>query len=200
MNLFSKSLDTKPSIDFLKMARRNVPGKFIDTTKEPRIVFELLSADSNKSKIDRPLHFTNFISTRTNHNILFRLEEIFRDLRVLQSKEITSVDLRDRIIQILNLYNFQPSGDQVETDVVKVDVKGVLGVQDGVRVFLTFDHQMVEDEYIIFSKIILVDLYHLVIPSHFQGRTPERAKVHSFNQNLGNNICISNYLRDSMII
>ncbi|MEB9507246.1 hypothetical protein P4J13_25275 [Bacillus anthracis] len=195
MDLFSKSLDTKPSIDFLKLAKRTFTGdKFLSTTKEPKIIFELLSEDSKKSKRLDSDHFTNFIGLKTHYNILKRVEEIFNNLYIIQTKEISSVNLKDRIKKILSQYHYQPSTEELETDVVKVDLKGSLGVQDGVRVFLTFSHGNEKDEWVIYAKIIMVDLYHLVIPSQYQGMTAERAKKHNFNQNRANNTCISDYL------
>lgn len=196
-NLFSKSMVEKGKfhVDFMKLASKNFNHQsFSKTTKEPNVVFELLTEESKKSKNISNLHFTNFIGKPTNQNHLARVVDLFSDLSTLSNMELTTVHLFPRVINILNLYHFVESLDQVESNVVKVDLKDILGNQIGVRIYCAFDHEVVDEQWLVFTKVILVDLYHLVIPSEYNGMNPKKAKEHNYKLNKDNKDCLSNYL------
>lgn len=193
---FRKSLKNSPSldIDFLKLAKINFRSTdFIDTTKEPRVSFQLFSDESQKSKNYPSQHFTNYIGKLTDQTNVNRVLELFKDLSSLQRKELTTVRLDPRIISILKLYNYEEIDDIVETNVVKADIKDSLSNQNGIRVFLTFEHKENNGEWIIHTKVILVDLYHLVIPSKFKGMSAIKAKEHIYNLHRNNKQCLSEY-------
>jgi hypothetical protein len=192
---FKKSFSGSLNIDFLRLAKNNFKSeKFEVSTKEPKVVFELLSGDSYKSKQDHSLCFTNFISDRTDYVTLARLEELFKDLSSIQSHQLNSVNMKERIENILSLYHFQNSEDLVESKVMKADLKGSLSNQDGVRAYFTFDHEVVEGEWIAKTQVIMIDLFHLVIPSKHKGKTADRSMRDTYHTNMNNKTCMSAFL------
>lgn len=197
--LFTKSLSSNANtiinIDFFKLAKKNFNStSFTDKTKEPTVQFELLSEDSKTSKNEPSLHFTNFIGKKTDQNNIANVIKLFDDLTSLQSKQLTAVNLMDRVTKIFELYNYQEPNEQLETNVAKADLKDGLGNQQGVRIYFTFEHEVKEKEWLIHTKIILIDLYHLVIPSRHGKLTADKAKTINYDINRHNNECLSNQL------
>jgi hypothetical protein len=191
-DLFTKSL--KPQNDLLERKKRSFSERHQDKFKpEKKKEVKFYNEQTIKSVHNKDLKFTNFFSGKTKCNVLQRLYELSKDLSVIRSLSPTTVNFnRKRIAQIIKLYidDFDPK-DLEEDKVMKVTLEDSLGQQDGVRLYFLLNKTF--DAY----EIILIDLFHLVIPSKHRkkGRMIDRESMLNitYNQNKNNNKCISCY-------
>lgn len=196
-NLFSKSLKTK--IDLSDRKKRSFSERHREKFKPKKEKeVKLFSEDIIKSVNNKSLKFTNHYSSLTSFEILKRVEDLSDDLTVIRTLPMTTVEFNDdRITKIIQLYIEDFAPKELNEDVVmKVSLVDSFGLQDGVRIYFIMNETF--DAY----EIILIDLYHLVIPSNHTTRNKKRITKkemlnRTYEKNINNEKCISDYFHYS---
>lgn len=124
-----------------------------------------------------------------------RLDALSSDLNIIKECDLEdTINFNDdRIAEIIKLFITDFDVNDLETDEVgKVSLKDSFGKNTGVRVYFIVDSLKLE------YKVILIDIFHLVIPSQHttkKGRKIDREKKlnTTFNENRSNNKCISDF-------
>lgn len=192
-NLFSKSLKTK--IDLSDRRKRGFSERHqVKFKPHENKDVKFYNGQTIKSMYDKELKFTNYYSNKTKSEVLQRVEELSEDLSIVRNFSPNTIDFnKKRIERIIKLYiNDFDSSDLEEDKVMKVTLGDSLGQQDGVRLYFLLNTKL--DAY----EILLIDLFHLVIPSDLKdrkGKIIKQDKVlnSTFSDNQNNQICISDY-------
>lgn len=190
-DMFSKSL--KPIIKFTSKNKL-----FTERNKfEPhhKSTVDIYNQEVIKSKINNELKFTNFYSYGTDVSIKNRLEDLSCDLSIIKERDFdTNVNFNNnRIADIIKLSIPDFDVKDVEKgEVRKVSLTDSFGCKTGVRVYFLLDP--VSSTY----QIIVIDLFHLVIPSQHKDKKgnrkgKEKMLNETFNKNKNNKECISNF-------
>lgn len=191
-NLFSSSIKPKENISFQKMGVDKLKSSgFTESTAHILHVFELHNENVKHSKRIDELQFTNYLSNTTESAKRDKIAELGYDLSYIDNDKGDQVRLNDRIKSCLALYI-----DQIEIDenIFKIDLSSFYSGQTGVRIFVKCEvSRNDEGQFKAAYKIIMIDPFHLVIPSQFNGFTKEYVMNKTFRENIGNNLCISTY-------
>ena|SRR5690625_2949794 len=191
-DLFLKSLDkNKKKYDLTDRIKRTFKERNREKfqPKKDREV-NFFNPEVVKSKIDKKLKFTNFYSNTTHFAVKERINELSEDLSIIRDCIPEEVNLNDRIIDIIKLFIPDFEVQLIEDDqIMKVRLENQLGQQDGVRIYYLLNEKF--DAY----EIIIIDLFHLVIPSRLKVRNKILSKGQAMNkvfqENVQNDICIS---------
>lgn len=148
-----------------------------------------------KSKKNHSLKFTNFLPKKATTEVIIRLYDLRKNPNIVRELDMEPVTFSDkRIEKIIRLFidDFEQE-DLEDEQVAKVTMKDTLGKTSPVRVYFIFNHKLRVYE------IILIDLYHLVIPSKHPNKkgklmSKERVLEKNYRTNEYNNVCISKYL------
>lgn len=189
--MFLKSL--KPKINFAEKRSNSFKssGVNLKPTKEKKVV--VYNENVIQSKLNERYKFTNYYSDRTDAEIMNRLDALSSDLNIIKECDLEdTINFNDdRIAEIIKLFITDFDVNDLEADEVgKVSLKDSFGKNTGVRVYFIVDSLKLE------YKVILIDIFHLVIPSQHttkKGRKIDREKMlnTTFNENRSNNKCIS---------
>lgn len=138
------------------------------------------------SKQNTNLKFTNFISNDKQQYQINAISYFSRDISMIKSIEANTVNYNTRMLSIISLY--------LKKDVKKIvglmksDIKGLLDLQEGLRVYWYYD---LEDKEI---KIVCIDPQHLVLPSKHNGMSKKEMMIKTFNAVTNSKKhCISRY-------
>lgn len=191
--MFLKSL--KPKINFAEKRSNSFKssGVNLKPTEEKKVV--VYNESVIQSKLNERYKFTNYYSDRTDAEIMNRLDALSSDLNIIKECDLEdTINFNDdRIAEIIKLFITDFDVNDLEADEVgKVSLKDSFGKNTGVRVYFIVDSLKLE------YKVILIDIFHLVIPSQHttkKGRKMDREKMlnTTFNENRSNNKCISDF-------
>lgn len=155
---------------------------------EPKEV-RFFNREVTRSKQSEKLKFTNFLSSSPG-NEFYRLESLVNDVSVLNNMKTDTVNFNNkRITDILNLnlFDFNPRALN-DDSIVKVDLRNEFNQQDGVRIYVYMDTN--SGAY----DIIMVDLFHLVIPSKHKKKDKHTVLNETYRKNERNDQCISSVI------
>ncbi|WP_138752749.1 hypothetical protein [Paenibacillus sinopodophylli] len=148
--------------------------------------------DVKKSKINQDIKFTNYVSNRTDQEIKIRIQELADNPSVITS-HADIVNRNTKIDQCLALYVNLVADPQL--GVFKTNLQNTLGTRTMVRVFSVADLVTQDDGKLkALFRIVLIDPFHLVIPSEHQGVSKEIVEQRTFNDNRSNTICMSEWM------
>lgn len=189
--MFKKSL----SVDIFTSKRKIIgfnernSSKF-KPAKEKEV--RIYSENVIKSKSDESLKFTNFYSDNTDGSIIGRIEELGTNLDILREQNIdTEVNFNNsRIKNIIKLFIDDFVVDDLgEDEVKKVTLVDAFGMSGTVRVYFILSKSF--ESY----EVIAIDLFHLLIPSSYRGKSKNEVLLRNFRRHKNNNKCISDYFK-----
>ena len=104
------------------------------------------------SKQNNNLKFTNYISDIKQQNQINAISRFSKDISIIKNNpdEATNINYDERMLSILSLYTQQDIRNI--KGLMKTDIRGLLNVQEGIRVYWYYD--MNDNEI----KIVCVDL------------------------------------------
>jgi len=105
----------------------------------------------------------------------------------MQTDTVNFNNTRITDILNLNLFDFDPKALKNDA-IVKVDLRNEFNQQDGVRIFVFMDFK--NKAY----DIIMVDLFHLVIPSKHKKKDKHTVLNGTYQKNKRNDQCISSVI------
>jgi hypothetical protein len=190
-DLFTRSLPVEKRIVGLeKFAKAKLTGKgFSKSIKSISPKIEFYSREVKSSKRIPEHKFTNFIRRDTKSDIKVRIQDLVSDPLLIADK-VNQVNVsNEKIRSCINLYCDINADD--EELIFKSDIQGLLQLQDGVRVYSKLELSFENDEPNATYQIILIDPFHLVIPSELNGKPKDQVETEVYNVNAGNGICIS---------
>lgn len=140
------------------------------------------------SKQNNSLKFTNYISDIKQQNQINAISRFSKDISIIKNNpdEATNINYDERMLSILSLYTQQDIRNI--KGLMKTDIRGLLNVQEGIRVYWYYD--MNDNEI----KIVCVDPQHLVLPSKHGKMNKNRMMITTFNAVTNSKKhCISRY-------
>ncbi|WP_079475630.1 hypothetical protein [Marinococcus halophilus] len=147
-----------------------------------------------RSEFDEDIKFTNHISRSTDRAKIDSVKKLFLDANAIDT-DGTEVQLTDpKIEKCIGLY--YQMDDEDKDNVFKAHLTLSSDNESGVRVFGIASLRETEDKAKLSIKIVVIDLFHLVIPSRYNGYSKEEAERVNFNQNRSNRICISSLIEN----
>jgi hypothetical protein len=192
-NLFTKSLPKKKFNYLEGFAKEKLHGSgFKDSFADIHPTFEFHSELVKKSINSKEYKFTNFLSNKTNHSITSRIQELAEDPSILNNDSVMTVNMNEKIKSCINLYCEIDSDDN--PIIYKSELRDIFGTRNSLRIFCMIDIVMVENSPKAINKIVLIDPFHLVIPSQHNGMTKEKAEAYVYRENSGNTLCLSKYI------
>lgn len=141
------------------------------------------------SKTNNNLKYTNYISDTKQQNKMNAMHNFSKNYALIKENtdDATNLEYNERMISILSLY-LKENTESISSMLVKSDVRGSLGIQEGLRVYWYYD---LNEEKI---KIVCIDPQHLVLPSKHNGKNKDEMIHDTFNQTVNSKKhCISEY-------
>lgn len=151
--------------------------------------FEFYSDEVKISKKLPQSYFTNFLHISTKEEIKSGIHSIFSDQSIVDTLKGDYVRLNSKIQDCLKMY--YPSLND-ESEVFKSNMQDVAGKPKPVRIFSIADIDFSQHKATF--KIILIDPFHLVIPSDFGKMNSREMEKSVFANNVGNELCMSVYV------
>ena len=140
------------------------------------------------SKQNNDLKFTNFISDFTQQNQINAITHLSENISIVKNNpdEATNINYDERMLSILSLYTQQDIRNI--KGLMKTDIRGLLDVQEGLRVYWYYD--LIDNEI----KIVCIDPQHLVLPSQHGKMNKDKMMITTY-QSVTNSKkhCISRY-------
>lgn len=151
--------------------------------------FGFFNQDVKKSRTLDIHMFTNYLSESTSQSIKTSVYDIFENPGIIDTPNADAVRFNHpKIEECLKLYI-----DIIPADclILKSNLIDEIGVPKPIRVFslMMLDPVELKATYL----IILIDPFHLVIPSEFEGRAKDvvEREIYEFNKN--NQLCMNDY-------
>ncbi|WNF35220.1 hypothetical protein RJD24_12150 [Bacillaceae bacterium IKA-2] len=167
-----------------------------DITDEYKTEFNFYNNNVKKSRINKDLLFTNYLSNRTPRDITDILYQFHQDPSIIERGKIDQVRLnRSKIKQCLSIY--YELQEEEEEYVFKANIETLSAQKIEVRIYCVVD--LDSESKHINVNIITIDPFHLVIPSDHRGEDKLVVEKRTFDSNSQNKICISNYLTDFVL-
>jgi hypothetical protein len=189
-NIFTKSIPKKKFEDFVHLdifAKKKFEANgFKEHVGKIQSNIDFLGNHIKKSTMSRDLMFTNYLSPRTPVEITARISELFDDPTIINNVRAGNVDLNEKILNCIKLYHDEIDENEV---VFKSQLADAFGNQSGVRVYAIVEVD--KEELKAIYNIVLIDPFHLVIPSQHDGRSKEQMERETFNNNHQNRMCMS---------
>lgn len=187
-------------IDVSQVTKRNFSNYLQEQfkpKKEKEIrFFNEQSITSKESKQDK---FTNFLYEDTDILILERIMSFLSDITMLKDLNSTTVSFKndekaERISNIIKLYisDFEISSKD-EDRIRKAPIVSRLNTNENVRVYF-----MINDNFDTY-EIILIDPFHLVIPSDYKKKKAKQVLNETYNANQYNGECISSLMKKNEV-
>ncbi|GIP60598.1 hypothetical protein [Paenibacillus woosongensis] len=174
---------------FKESARKK--GSFKKDADKLRPEISFLNDDVKKSNKLHDYYFTNFISSKTEQSIKTCIYDIYSDPNVVDTPNASEVTINKKIQECLKLYLPQvPVGALI----IKSNLIDGLGAPKPFRVFSIMEFQHNPPKAI--SKIVLIDPFHLVIPSQHNGKQKRTVESEVYKSNMNNHICMYDYFKE----
>lgn len=162
---------------------------------EIRPIIEYYDESIKKSRKDEATLFTNYLSPSAKSSIKTTIYDIMSNPSLIDSPHGDVVRMTDKVKQCIESYiGTIPQNSRI----IKSNLIDAVGNPKEVRVFslMTF---VDEPEFRAISKIVLIDPFHLVIPSEHNGKKKEVVEREAFQQNKENSLCMLDYVNSSNI-
>lgn len=166
---------------------------FTKSVKSIKSNIEFLNDDVKKSVLSSEHLFTNYLSEHTPASISNRIIELFDNPSIVNNVRTDNVDINDKVRNCINLYHNISEDDNPV--IIKSQLSDQFNEQVGVRVYIIVD--IAEDGEKAEFKIVLIDPFHLVIPSKDKGKSKEIVEKENFHLNKNNRICMNDYFKKS---
>lgn len=148
---------------------------------------------------DDDLYFTNFLSETGHNTMKNRFKTVYNDIVVnpknidnyFEGTELYSAVSNQRLIDIINLYNMNLTVCDV-TNILKYKSRDS---DKGFQLYIKKDNNILE--------IVLVDFFHLGIPSEFQKIRGGHIKANPqrvYLKNANNKYCLSQLINESILV
>ena len=190
--LFTESLKPKKTELFRVAEDHFVTSGLLGVEEELVSDFAFYSEDVKRSKILPDYKFTNYVSANVSQDVKIRFQELASDPSIIQDRA-SGVDRNIKIDKCIALYVNLGNEDPL---IFKSTLHTSVGVPTTVRVFSKVDlvRQDSGKNKALF-RIILIDPFHLVIPSQHKGIEKGIMEDQVFNENRNNTICMSEWLK-----
>lgn len=151
---------------------------------------DFLDDNIKKSVLSEDNLFTNYLSENTPVSITGRIGELFDNPTIINNIRVDTVNMTDKVKNCISLYN--DISEEENPEVFKSQLLDPFGEQTGVRVYVVVLTVEIgkKAEY----KIVLIDPFHLVIPSEYDGRKKEIVERENFELNRNNTTCMTEYM------
>lgn len=173
---------------FLSSTRKR--KKFQREVEKIKPDIDFLNADVKKS-MQLPEHlFTNFLSHKTDQDIKTGVFEVINNPSVADSKKVDKVRMNKKIIECIRLYYEDLDEDSI---LFKSNLFDAIGSSKPVRIFTIpeFDPSIPKATY----KIVLIDPFHLVIPSEYRDKSKLEMESDTYRKNSDNQLCMFEYVK-----
>jgi hypothetical protein len=192
-NLFTKSL---PKSELFRVTETHfITDGLLGEQDELTSDFEFYSDDVKRSKKLPDHKFTNYISTTVHQDIRMRLHALVEQPSIIEARA-TSVDRNNKVDRCLELY--VDLSQETEPRLFKSTLETATGVPTTVRVFSKADLIKKDSgKFKAVFRIVLIDPFHLVIPSAHLGMTKEQMEDATYRQHQNNAKCMSDWLRSA---
>lgn len=199
-NLFTKSVKEKKfarfsHLDIFANKKFEASG-FEKSVKEIKSSINFLGKHVKESKKLDDDMFTNYLSPKTHHSITTRIHDLFMDPTIINNIRVGEIDvINEKIKKCVGLYF---SINEEDTIIFKSQLLDSLGNQTGVRVYAIADVNIDDEHPRAEYKIVLIDPFHLVIPSeHYDSKRGRLLKSQmekeTYNNNMHNKISMHEY-------
>lgn len=160
------------------------------TRRFSEVEYNKIELVNNYSVKDDKLYFTNFLSDTGHNTIKEKFKKVYNDIIVspknidsyFEGTELYSGVSNKRLANIMNLYNM----NLIEEDILNI-LKYKSRDDKGFQLFITKDNNVL--------KIILIDFFHLGIPSEYQilksGQKIKSNPQRLYQKNSDNKYCLS---------
>ncbi|WP_379128851.1 hypothetical protein [Paenibacillus sp. sgz500958] len=139
--------------------------------------------------------FTNFISETTSESIKTSIYDIFDNPNIFDTPNAGEVEFNNKKIEeCLKLY-IDPFPASLLF--IKSNLVDAMGIPKQVRVFSVME-TISNPEPKAISKIVLIDPFHVVIPSKHDGKTKEEVERDTFRSNKDNYLCMNDYVKATL--
>ncbi|MNW48901.1 hypothetical protein D3C74_262910 [compost metagenome] len=193
----------RPKGSFERLISNKFEGSFVsESNKKGRFKNEVsgitpeisfFSNDVKKSKNLTENKFTNFLSNSTEQLIKTCIYDIFDNPNIIDTPNADAVRFTDpKILNCLKLYHATVSEECL---IIKSNLIDEVGLPKPVRVFSIVEMQHTPEPKAT-SKILLIDPFHLVIPSEHGGQAKRVVEEQTFLKNKDNRICMNNYVKE----
>ncbi|MBD8839504.1 hypothetical protein IFU39_16960 [Paenibacillus sp. CFBP 13594] len=153
--------------------------------------YEFYSDEVKKSKKLPDSYFTNFLHESTKQEVKGGVISVFTDHSIVDTLKGDYVRLNTKIINCLRQY-YPSLTDNKE--VFKSNLQDIAGNPRPVRIFSIADIDLSQHKCLF--QIILIDPFHLVIPSDHGGLNSREMEQQAFNSNSRNEVCMSTYVEN----
>ncbi|WP_449292927.1 hypothetical protein [Paenibacillus kyungheensis] len=182
---------------FKGLVETKLKGKnFVESTKEIEANIIFYNDDVKRSQKLDEYKFTNFLSFKTCSGQKLRILDLIKNPSIVDSHNVTEVNLNAKVKSCLGLYVKVLSEDAL---IFKSAISNDFGDQLGVRVYTMFELPNNDPEMQSVFKIILIDPFHLVIPSKHKEDSKEVMEEKTYRLNYDNNICMSEWLEEQKL-
>lgn len=155
--------------------------------------FAFYNEDVKKSKNISKVKFTNFVKDSISSDLKARIQELSNDPTIIKSNAVT-VDMNPKIHECIEQY--AKIDLHSEPLIFKSSLRDMLGNPTTVRIFSKVDIVYKDDGHKkALFRIVLIDPFHLVIPSAHNGKSKEAMEEQVYNEHRGNVKCISEWLK-----
>lgn len=187
--VFSKIAENKfESEGFIKSTKK---GKIKKGFQEQTPSIQLLSHDVRKSKKLHEYSFTNFLHNSTDQEVKSCVFDIIDNPSIIDTPNASEVTINEKINECLKLYiNPIPVGALI----IKSNLVDALGVNRPVRVYSIMEFKTDNGSFKAESRIVLIDPFHLVIPSQHKGKPKDVVEREVYAANQNNQLCINDYV------
>lgn len=191
--MFEATLEPPKSELFRVVSDQYITGGFLGDDEELSPDFEFYNEKVKRSQNLNEYKFTNYISKNISPDIKLRIQELASDLTIVQN-DVEPVRRNDKIDKCLGLYI--DLSQETDPYLFKSRLRTSVGVLTPVRVFTKADLVRRDDgKNKALFRIVLIDPFHLVIPSEHDGMTKEQMEDRVFKQNMNNKDCMSDLLK-----
>ncbi|RPK28789.1 hypothetical protein EDO6_04316 [Paenibacillus xylanexedens] len=152
--------------------------------------YEFFSDDVKKSRVLPNNLFTNYLHDTTHQDIKGGVLSVFTDHSIVDTLKGDYVRLNTKIMNCLSDYYPLLTDD---TEVFKSNLQDIAGKPRPVRIFSIANIDFTQHKCLF--QIILIDPFHLVIPSEHGGLNSREMEQQAFKHNAKNDICMTTYVQ-----
>ena len=170
-----------------KARNRMMKNGFEDQAKEFKPEIQFFSEEVKTSKHNEDIKFTNFLNRATPEITKQLVRSVMQNPYIVAGRP-DNVRITDKVKNCISLYATDIDDDPL---VWKSDIRDASDQQKAVRVYTMFYLPDNDPNAKPLFNIVIIDPFHLVIPSEYKGMTKVEMEHQVYNENRSNSICIS---------
>lgn len=173
-----------------KLIDERISGDMFTQSVPQKSKFQYLDDSIKRSKTNKSVKFTNYISNAKTEYIKMCLQKLNEDLNVILESEgvLKPITVNTRFKNCLSLYLEEV---EEQDSFMQSDIRDSAGGQVGVRIYFRLD---LDEESMPVYVIVLIDPHHLVFPTDYRGKSKSKVVDEKYKANAGQGHCMSRYL------